>query len=332
MDGNGYSNGQGGGTLGRRAFVQRLALATAGGGFVASAFAGYTLTKSQKAEAAEAINDKVGKLPKRRLGTRMGNMEVTPIIYCQDNVGELLGPCLAAGMNFIHKAGYWHSLPEELKKLPRESYYTDITVDSTPNNPDDEDYAYHQVTKSLKENGLKYYDVFRAHYGWKSVQAMKQLRGTHRAFDRLKKEGKVKYFGASQHSGGGFPGYPEIIQAQIDEGLIASIQAFLHYDTPPETWEVFERAHKAGIGITAMKTVAHGGGRMRRDEARMAELKAPGMLGRACLRHVLSKTGSDGKRIVDCAVSALRNFNYFEENVGAAAPKVALADGFSLAV
>jgi predicted aldo/keto reductase-like oxidoreductase len=317
--------------------MQRLGVATASTGLITSAFAGFALTPAQKAEAAEAVADRLGKLPRVKLGTKMGNMEIAPIIYCQDNSAELLGPGLDAGMNFIHKAGYWRSMPEALKNVPRDSYYTDITVDSTPNDPDNEDKAYAQVVNSLAANGLKYYDIFRAHYGWHSVKDMKELRGTHRAFDRLKKEGKVRYFGVSQHAGaraggGDFATYQEMIAAQIDEGLICSIQAFINYATPPEALAVFEKAHKAGIGITAMKTVAQGGGKMRADPARMEELKAANMIGRACIRHVLTLKGSDGKPYVDCAVSSLRNFQMFEENLGSVALKAAAADGFHYVV
>ncbi|MEW5901288.1 MAG: hypothetical protein AB1715_07495, partial [Acidobacteriota bacterium] len=175
--------------LSRREFVRRLTIVTAGSGFLSTSFAGYILTPSQRAEAAEALGDQIGKLPKRRLGKRMGKMMVAPILICQDNASDLLEPCLVAGMNFIHKAGYWREIPEALKKIPREAYYTDITVDSTPDNPDDEEGAYRQVSESLRRNGLKYYDIFRAHFGWKTVRAMKEQRGTYRAFERLRKEG-----------------------------------------------------------------------------------------------------------------------------------------------
>jgi predicted aldo/keto reductase-like oxidoreductase len=258
----------------------------------------------------------------------MGKMMVVPILVCQDSAPELLGPCIAAGMNFFHKAGYWNSMPEELKNIPRESYYTDITVDSTPNNPDDENGAYNQVTTSLEKNGMKYYDIFRAHFGWKTVDALKNQRGTYRAFQRLKKEGKVRYFGVSQHD---WIPYPEIIQAIIDDGTVCSIQAFIHCGTPPDALAIFEKAHKAGIGITAMKTVAYGGDPMKKNPALQAKLKASGRLGCACIRDVLSYKGSNGKPFVDVCVSSLRNFDMFQENLGAIAPKVCAADHFKLA-
>jgi len=135
--------------VGRREFVKLLGVATAvaaGGGLASTTFRNRYLTASQVAEAQEAAVDQIGKLPKRQLGTRMGNMQVTPIVLCQDWNHSLYAPGIAAGINYFHKAGYWKEMPDEIKNLPRESYYTDITVDSTPNNPDDEEGAYRQVT------------------------------------------------------------------------------------------------------------------------------------------------------------------------------------------
>lgn len=318
-------------TLSRREFVRTLTAATAGTGILTAAFAGCALTPSQRAEATEAALDKIGKMPKVKLGNRMGNMQVSQVVMSSDWNRSLYGPALAAGVNFVHKAGYWNEMPEEFKKVPRESYYTDITVDSTPNNPDDEEGAYRQVVDSLKRNGLGYYDIYRCHYGWHSIKDMKEKRGTHRAFDRLKKEGKVKYFGASQHGipgDGGYERYEEMIAAQIEEGLIASYQVFFSYGKPQSIHDIFEKARKAGIGMCAMKTFAHGSGKMRGDAAKMTELKSPDMVGRSCVRYALSAKGSDGKPIFQCAVSAISNFDLFEENMGAAGTKIAAADGF----
>ena len=314
-------------SLSRRDFVRVLTAATAGSGLIAATFAGFVLTPAQRAEAAEAIAAKVGKLPRRQLGKRMGKMAVTPIFICQDWNRDLYAPGLAAGINFIHKAGYWNRMPDELKNVPRDSYYTDITVDSTPDRPDDEERAYSQVTDSLNKNGLRYYDLMRAHFGWKTVAEMKEKRGTYRAFQRLKKEGKVKYFGVSQHD---YVPYPEIIAAEIDEGLIDCMQVFFSYSSPATTREIFEKARKAGVGMVAMKVIAQGGDKMRQDTARQIALKSDGKVGRACLRHVLGVRGADGKPVFDACVSNIQSFEQFEENIGAASLKVAAADGYAL--
>ena len=283
----------------------------------------------------------IGKLHKVKLGTRMGNMMVAPICMSKDWNGELFAPALEAGVNFIHKAGYWGpqgAVPDEIKKLPRESYYTDITVDNTPNSPDDYDRAYGQVAKSLEQNGLKYYDVYRAHFGWRTPDKVKPENNvSYKAFLQLKKEGKVKYFGASQHPYAVGPNgrngeirekYAEMMNACIDSGIIDSLQVWVSYGYPQDVIDLFAKASKAGIGMTAMKIYAHGNDKMRGDATRQKELKAEGMVGRSLIREVMAMKRPDGKPIFHTCVSALGNMQVFEENVGGVSPKVAMRDGF----
>ncbi|HLK59329.1 MAG TPA: aldo/keto reductase, partial [Chthonomonadaceae bacterium] len=311
--------------LSRRDFMRALTVASAAGpGLVATGLTGFFLTRNQRAEASEAIVGGLGKLPKVQLGTKMGKMMVTPICICQDWNRDLLGPALELGINFIHKAGYWNNVPEEIKKLPRESYYTDITVDNTSphHDPNNFDEAYNQVASSLEKNGLKYYDIFRAHYGWETLDSFnKGANASYRAFEKLKSEGKVKYFGVSQHP---YVKYPEIIQAQIDAGKIDSMQVWFSYGKPKEDQDIFAKASMAGVGMTAMKVYAHGNGKMRNDAAKMEELKADGMVGRALIRYVTTLKRSDGKPIFHTCVSALGNQQVFEENISGVSTKVAL--------
>ncbi|HLJ53938.1 MAG TPA: hypothetical protein VKT77_02810, partial [Chthonomonadaceae bacterium] len=117
--------------LSRREFARILGASAAGTGVVAASLAGYELTGSQRAEAAEAIAAAAGKLPLVPYG-KCG-FKVTPLCMAQDWGRDLFAPAVEMGVNFIHKAGYWggRPVPEEIAKLPRESYYTDITVDNT---------------------------------------------------------------------------------------------------------------------------------------------------------------------------------------------------------
>lgn len=313
--------------LSRREFVRTLAVATGGTGLVAAAFKGLYLTPGQRHEVAEAMSDALGPLPRRQHGRT--KMKITPIVISQDWAPELYAPALDAGMNYVHKAGYWKELPEEFKGRKRDSYYTDITVDSTPRAPDDEDRAYKQVIAALERTGLRYFDIFRAHFGWHTVADMREKRGTYRAFQRLKREGKCRFFGVSQHD---YVPYPEILAAQIEDGLIDSIQIFYSHGATKELNEVLNQAHKAGIGLIAMKVYNNGARSMRKDTARMAALKATGRVGRALYRHVLTEKAQDGKPLIDAAVSAMQNLTQFEENVGAVSTRVAAREGFDLLV
>lgn len=319
------------GALSRRDFMRTLTLASAAGpGLIMAALSGFALTRTQRAEAAEMIVADMGKLPRKKLGRLP--FKVTPICISADWNSELYGPGLAVGINFVHKAHQWRQIPDEFKALPRESYYTDITVDSTPNRPDDYDFAVRQVKTTLERNGLKYYDLFRAHFGWRTVDAFKNQTGTYRAFQQLKKEGLVKYFAVSQHPytdhGEDQKHYPDLIQAEIDSGILDSMQVWFSYKYPKEAQDVFAKASKAGIGMTAMKINAHGRDAMQGNPELMQKLKADGMVGRSLLRYVLTLPRPDGKPIFNTCVTALGNMQQFEENVGAVAKKTAMRDGF----
>ena len=325
--------------LSRRAFMRVLGAATAAGpGVIAAGLTGFSLTRSQRAEAAEAIVDHMGKLPRVNLGKRLGNMKIAPICISSDWNRDLFAPALAMGVNFVHKAGYWDSLPDEFKSLPRESYYTDITVDNTSpgHNPDNYEEAYGQVVNSLAKNGLKYYDVYRAHYGWHSPEKVMAANNTsYKAFLKLKKEGKVKYFGVSQHPYTGteqekIEQYALMTQACIDSGIVDAMQVWYSYGYPKQVLDIFAKASKAGIAMTAMKINAHGRGKMQGDVAKQKEMKAEGMIGRALIREVMTEKRVDGKPVFQTCVSALGNLNVFEENIGGLSPKVAMRDGFDL--
>ena len=317
--------------LSRRDFVRVL---SAGTGLLTAGLTGFALTPSQRAEAAELLVADLGKLPTVKFGRLP--FKVTPVCIAQDWHPELLAPALAIGINFIHKAGYYdrRGVPEEIKKLPRESYYTDITVDNTPRNPDDEEGAYRQVKNSLEKTDLKYYDIFRAHFGWHTPdKVMKENNASYKAFLRLKKEGLVKYFGVSQHPYDGTPNenrekYALMTQACIDSGIIDAMQVHYSYGYPKETMEIFAKASQAGIGMTAMKIYSHGHDKMSADLDRQKTLKAEGMIGRSLIREVMTTRRPDGKPIFHTCVTAVGNLERFEENVGGVSRKIALRDGF----
>ena len=107
--------------LSRREFVRTLSAAAGSGALLTSAFAGCSLTSSQKAEAAEAMVDNLGKLPKVKLSKRLGGMEISRVVWCQDNSNDLLAPALAAGMNFVHKAFALPFIPKRINSPSRSS-------------------------------------------------------------------------------------------------------------------------------------------------------------------------------------------------------------------
>jgi predicted aldo/keto reductase-like oxidoreductase len=303
--------------LSRRDFVQVLTTAVAAGpGLIAAGLTGLTLTRSQRAEAAEAVVAAIGKLPRRPFNTRLKHMQITPMCICQDWNPELIGPGLSLGINFVHKAGYFNQLPPELAKLPRESYFTDITVDTTSpgHNPDDFDSAYNQVVQSLQNNGLKYYDIYRAHFGWHDPASF-HTGTSYKVFQRLKREGKVRHFGVSQHP---YTPYPDMIPVEVDADILEAMQVWFSYNTPQPIQDAFAGASKNGIGMTAMKVYSMGHQPMSQNPQLMTQLNAQGKVGKACIKHVLDTKRPDGKPIFQTCVSALGNLQVFEENISGA--------------
>ncbi len=143
------------------------------------------------------------KLPTRRYG-RTG-LEIGWLVGASDWPKELIPRAVNAGVNYWHKAQRWtaSTLPPAIKSQPRESYYLECVVDRVNGDHNrgqiDEEQHYQFVKKCLKQSGVGYYDVFKFHFGYHSVEEAKQNPGMVKAFERLKKEGLVKHLAISQH-------------------------------------------------------------------------------------------------------------------------------------
>ena len=121
----------------------------------------------------------------------------------------------------------------------------------------DEEQHYQFVKKCVKESGVGYYDVFKFHFGYHSVEEVKQNPGMVRAFERLKKEGLVKHLAISQHhynSIGGDMAW-EILNYLADNRPYEATQFFYTYGDRKEVQEWIDVAKKKDIGTIAMKTM-----------------------------------------------------------------------------
>jgi len=263
-----------------------------------------------------------GKLPKRRYG-RTG-LEIGLLVGASDWPKELIPRAVNAGVNYWHKAQKWNAdtLPPALKSQPRESYYLECVVDRV-DPPDhtrgriDEEQHYQFVKKCLKESGVGYYDVFKFHFGYHSVEEVKQNPGMVRAFERLKKEGLVKHLAISQHHYNSIRGDMawEIMHYLADNRPYEATQFFYTYGDRKEVQEWIEVAKKKDIGTIAMKTMG-GVGRAAQDgkfKKLLADPKYQGSTPAAAMVKWLMSNQS-----LTAAVIATRNFDQFRENAGAA--------------
>ena len=261
------------------------------------------------------------KLPTRRYG-RTG-LEIGWIVGASTWTKELIPRAVSAGVNYWHKAQVWRTetLPPAIKNLPRESYYLECVVDRVNGNHErgkiDEEQHYQFVKTRLKEAGVGYYDVFKFHFGYHSVEEAKQDPGMVLAFERLKKEGLVKHLAISQHHYNNIGGDMawEIMHYLADNRPYEATQFFHTYGDRKEVQEWIEVAQKKDVGTIAMKTMG-GVGRAAQDQKftkLLADPKFQGSTPAAAMVKWLKSNES-----LTAAVIETKNFDQFRENVGAA--------------
>ena len=259
-----------------------------------------------------------GKLPTRRYG-RTG-LEIGWLVGASDWPKELIPRAVHAGVTYWHKAQRWSAddLPPVFKHLPRESYFLECVVDRVNGNHErgkiDEEQHYQFVKARLKASGVGYYDVFKFHFGYHSVEEVKQNPGMVRAFERLKKEGLIKHLAISQHHYNNIGGNMawEIMQYLADNRPYEATQFFHTYGDRKEVQEWIDVAKKKDIGTIAMKTMG-GVGRAAKDEKFKKLLADPKYQGSTPAAAMVKWLNSNQN--LTAAVIATKNFDQFRENV-----------------
>ena len=262
------------------------------------------------------------KLPTRRYG-RTG-LEIGWLVGASDWPKELIPRAVNAGVNYWHKAQRWtaDTLPPAIKSQPRESYYLECVVDRVNGDHNrgqiDEEQHYQFVKKCLKQSGVGYYDVFKFHFGYHSIDEIKQNPGMVKAFERLKKEGLVKHLAISQHHYNNIGGNMawEILGYLADNRPYEAAQFFYTYGDRKEIQECIDMAKKKDMGTIAMKTMG-GVGRAARDEKMKKLLADPKYQGSTPGAAIVKWLNSNEN--LTAAVIATKNFDQFRENAGAAA-------------
>ncbi len=263
-----------------------------------------------------------GKLPKRRYG-RTG-LEIGWLVGASDWPKELIPRAVHAGVNYWHKAQRWtaDTLPPAIKSQPRESYFLECVVDRVNGDHShgqiDEEQHYQFVKTCLKAAGVGYYDVFKFHFGYHSIEEVKQNPGMVRAFERLKKEGLVKHLAISQHHYNSIRGNMawEILGYLADNRPYEAAQFFHTYGDQKEVQEWIDVAKKKDIGTIAMKTMG-GVGRAANDQKFKKLLADPKFQGSTPGAAIVKWLQSNQN--LTAAVIATKNFDQLRENVTAAA-------------
>jgi len=270
---------------------------------------------------AQAETGATGKLPRRRYG-RTG-LEISTLVGAADWSAAIIPLAVEQGVNYWHKAHRWtaETMPAAIKSQPRESYYLEVVVDRVGGDHMkghiDEEQHYQFVKQCVERSGVGYYDVFKFHFGYHSVEEAKTEPGMVRAYERLKQEGLVKHLALSQHhynNIGGDMAY-EVINYLVDNSPYEAAQFFYTYGDRKQIEDCIALAGKKNFGVIAMKTMG-GVGRAAEDKKFQTLLAEPRFKGSTPAAAMVKWLMSNSN--LTAAVIATSSFDQLQENFGAA--------------
>ncbi len=228
------------------------------------------------------------------------------------------------GINYWHKMGRWGE-PDIFRKLDRDSFYCDLTIDSI-----EKQTAIEEFERGLKRSQLSMIEGFKVHSVYKTPEEIKTKTGMLRAFETLKKQGKTRFLMLSQHTN-----VFEVTEAAIESDLFDVIQIPIHplaqYGSKgpndknrqvsktslDEYIGLIKKAADKKIGITSMKTLVGGPQNWEKitsfHERVGKYLPDNESVIKALIHWVLDIPG------VSSVASNMRSFEMFKENMEAVA-------------
>ena len=171
----------------------------------------------------------------------------------EDEAVNTVVEAVKLGVNYFDSArGYTVSesfIGKALKQIGREKV---VLASKAP--PVDYDGFESEVKKSLDAFDTSYIDLYQLH----NVKTFKEIdlafseKGAYKAFEKLKKEGKVLHFGITAHK-------REVLEYAIEKyGEKIETIMFPYNIVENQGVEMFRQAKKAGIGTIAMKPLGGG--------------------------------------------------------------------------
>jgi len=281
-------------SINRRKFLTQ-SVATAGLFALAGTVQGEDTNKSATPTPPPA---EMPKVKHRELGRT--KIEISEIAGAGDALRDPMMFTLAihSGVNYIHKADGCFNNPrnQEVLLKNREKFYLDVVIDSL-----DEDKAYDEFERRRQATGSDYIDFYKVHSTWKTVDDFKEKRGVLAAYDRLKKEKKVRWLALSKHG----ENTPEVLMAAMESDMFDQIQPAV--PDIKDLKQVLGMAKDKGVGVICMKS----GKAIKSNGPEIAKLGDPATPYRTYLRYLLSLNG------VTAVVSNTKTFDQMRENYGA---------------
>jgi predicted aldo/keto reductase-like oxidoreductase len=281
----------------RREFLERASRTVVGAGAVASGWG----TLPSLVGAAEEATSPDPSIVYRRLGRT--KLKISHLVAAWDWYEGLYPEAVRCGINYWHKIAGWPRLPDCLQKLDREAWYCDVVIDVF-----EEQGAIDQFEWARKSLGLDYIDSFKLHSIYQAPEDVKTKTGVLKAFDTLKKQGKVKFLASAQHGGR----TAEICAAMIESGHFDHLQPALSVLPTAEQLAMLELAKKHDVGIIAKKVM--GAVNRAKSEAPVREqvekhLGPDGKWGAAVIKTVLALPG------VTAVTALTKSWQQWEDNL-----------------
>ena len=234
----------------RRNFIRKTAAGTLG--------IGLTVHK------AMSLSDQTDALPKIKDYRRMGrtNAMVSDIGSGIPYSESVLKAAIASGVNFIETAESYDNGRNEslignvIRNVERESLFIATKINTSLGIGTSQDEIYSRAEASRKRLGTPYIDLYMMHQA-QSVMKVSD-RNFHKACDRLKKEGRIRFRGLSCHGtfwwqeqGGSLE---DILMAAIEDGR-SDVLFFPYNFLDPEMGErVINACQLHDIGTMIMKS------------------------------------------------------------------------------
>lgn len=199
-------------------------------------------------------------IPMRKLGKTGLTLPILSMGVMNADNPNILKAAYDAGVKFFDTANSYQSgrnetmLGEFFKDKPRNSFYvgTKVGLRGDLNNPAIISGFLTSFETSLKRLQLDYVDIFYVHSGAPEVAKHPEVLT---ALDNLKKAGKVKFIGISTHSQEAAV-INNMLDAKVWDVVLSSCYYKQNYHA--DLFPAMQKAHDAGMGIIAMKTMAGG--------------------------------------------------------------------------
>ena len=300
--------------INRREFIAKYSLKLAGASLLLKQTAAQTAFGQEKKPKPE----KKGPNMEYRILGKTG-LKVSAVSFGTMRVREpaVLFKALDLGINFFDTA---QDYPNEdlIGKVAKEYGRKKILIATKiypfqTINKASEEYILHEkkvldlmMEESLKNLQSDYIDILYLH---SVVDRNCLLNEDLLAFlERLKKEGKVRFVGASLHN---LSVLPDVAEHFLKSNIFDVLLTVFNSASPPEHSEILKRARKANLGIVAMKTQTGG------YEDGFDKSVSPHQ---ASLKWVLNHD------FVDCAIPGMVNIEQVVENAGVVGKKVGWSD------